>query len=73
MSDCETCEHMAYHGFRRDGWPSTIYGVCLKFGHNRPPDCSQFAEGEPHYFDKRGVEMTREELDAIPDRMVVDA
>lgn len=70
MSDCDRCANMGYHGIRRDGWPSTVYRYCKRFGHNRPPDdCYLFDEGEPRYYDKHGVEMTREEIDAIPDRM----
>lgn len=70
MSDCGCCESMGYHGIRRDGWPSTVYGYCEHFGHNRPPDnCTLFIEGEPRYFDKGGREITLEELNAIPNQM----
>ena len=68
-SDCDCCGLMEFHGIRRDGWPSTVYGYCAMLGHNRPPDCGLFSEGEPRYFDNRGIEMTRDELDAVPDRM----
>jgi hypothetical protein len=57
---------MEYRGIRRDGWPSTVSGRCGEFGRNRPPECSRFVEGVPRFYDKRGVEITREELDAIP-------
>lgn len=69
MSDCDCCGLMEYHGIRRDGWPSTVSGWCCEFGHNRPPECSLFAEGEPRFYDRHGVEITREELDAIPNPM----
>lgn len=73
MSDCGCCMHMGYHGIRRDGWPSTVYGYCEHFGHNRPPDdCSLFDEGEPRYYDKRGIEITPTELESIPNPMEVD-
>ena len=66
MSECYKCSHMGYHGIRRDGWPSTMFMFCEDFGHNRPPNCTLFTEGEPHWFDKHGVEMTLDELNAIP-------
>ena len=70
MTDCDCCAHCSYHGIRRDGLPSTVYRYCEHFGHNRPPDnCTLFEEGQPRYFDKRGMEITKEELDAIPARM----
>lgn len=69
ITDCDICGFNQYHGIRRDGWPSTVYRRCEHFGHNRPPECTLFQEGEPKWFDKHGVEITREELDAIPNKM----
>lgn len=69
MSDCGCCQSMGYHGIRRDGWPSTAYGYCEHFGHNRPHECTLFMDGEPRYYDDKGVEITQSELDAIPNPM----
>lgn len=70
VSDCGCCQSMGFHGIRRDGWPSTVYGYCEHFDHNRPPDnCTLFIEGEPRYFDKQGLEITLEELESIPNPM----
>ena len=69
VSDCGICAHCEYRGISRDGWSSTVYRYCERFGHNMPLECSLFEEGQPRYFDKRGVEITMEELDAIPARM----
>ena len=60
---------MGYHGIRRDGWPSTVYEYCEHYGHCKPLDCALFLEVEPRYYDKRGIEITPEELEAIPNQM----
>ena len=69
------CAHGEFHGIRRDGWPSTMHFRCGVRHDACAPwawgvvDCELHEPGEPRYFDKHGVEITREELDAIPNPM----
>ena len=69
------CAHGEFHGIRRDGWPSTLYFRCGVSSDQCDPwcetDCNRREFGEPRWFDNHGVELTQEELDAIPNPMEV--
>ena len=53
---CEHCANAGFHGFRRDGYPSTVYFWCEpeRTHNSRRRQCVSFAEGEPKKYDKRG-------------------
>lgn len=55
MTLCEHCEHASYRGYRRDGYPSTIYFWCEMFNsHHQRRECEGHVEGEPKRYDKHG-------------------
>lgn len=66
--NCETCKLFSYHGIRRDGWPSTIFGFCKIYKHSIPDNCNEYEFGEPAWFDKHGIEISLDERNSIPNR-----
>lgn len=62
MTNCTTCANGGYHGFRRDGRPSTVYFWCPIAGDHRShrlEDCPDYIKGTPTWYDKRGERFER--------------
>ena len=57
MTNCTTCSKGEYHGFRRDGYHSTIFFWCpIRKSHvsHRIDECPDYSEGTPGRFDAKG-------------------
>lgn len=55
MMLCEHCSNGGYHGYRRDGYPSTVYFWCPTMRtHSQREECESHIEGEPMKYDKKG-------------------